>query len=239
MDIVITKCDDGIQTKKFPYEYELLIFGFARNIETQLETRFIPPEILSICGLYYSAFILVKASWMKQKSPSTFYRTLSKFVKVLPQQSRTHIWEHCVSIKLPDGKKKVLKQTTNSKQIKRLIRDSIIVYCKYLDRSSPKLKNKEVEPYIEHMAQYIYDTYKLLEQDKFVTDKEYFSSIIQKCIEEGKKELVKLETLQNNLNKTGENDINWQPRRLHNRFISDNKAVCGCGANKDQECIIL
>eukprot|EP01084_Bolivina_argentea_P273006 464962_1 len=183
MDIVITKCDDGIQTKKFPYEYELLIFGFARNIETQLETRFIPPEILSICGLYYSAFILVKASWMKKKCPSKFYVRVSKFVKLLPQKSKTHIWEHNVKTKLPDGTKKVLKQTTEIKQIKGLISDAIIVYCKYLDRHKPGLKRKEVEPYIENMTQYIYDTYKVLERDKFVNERTYFSDIIQKCID--------------------------------------------------------
>eukprot|EP01084_Bolivina_argentea_P273005 464961_1 len=169
---------------KLPFEYELLLFGFVRNIETQLERKFdISSEISSICALYYDTCMTVKAPWMKEKSPSTFYVALSKFVKVLPQQSRTHIWEHNVKTKLPDGTKNVLKQTTEIKQIKGLISDAIIVYCKYLDRHKPGLKRKEVEPYIENMTQYIYDTYKVLERDKFVNERTYFSDIIQKCID--------------------------------------------------------
>ena len=67
---------------------------------------------------------------MTTTTSEKFYLKLSKFVRVLPPKSKAHIWEHSVTVKLGEGKKTVLNQTNNSQQIKSIISDSIIVYCK-------------------------------------------------------------------------------------------------------------
>lgn len=67
-----------------------------------------------------------------------FYRQLSKFIKILPSKSKSRIWKHCATVKTNDdsdgiagdGADIILEETTNVQQIKRIICDAIIVYCK-------------------------------------------------------------------------------------------------------------
>eukprot|EP01083_Nonionella_stella_P210519 762067_1 len=125
----------------------------------------------------------IKPHWMAQYTQSKFYLKLSKFIKVLPTKSRQHIWEHSVTIKRNGGKKTVLNETRDSKQITRLLSDAVIVYCKYLDRDKPKLQRKEVDPHLQQITMYIYNKFKPLQRDRFENEKDYFSYMIQDFIQ--------------------------------------------------------
>merc|ERR1712228_395311 len=126
--------------------------------------------------------------------PPTFYKQLSKFIKILPSKSKSHIWKHSVTQKINDDvddddsntkTQIILDETENVQQIKRILCDAIIVYCKYKDPDKPKENKKSVYPHIHDITTYIYNNFAPLKRDEFENTKKYFPAMIDhyaKCI---------------------------------------------------------
>merc|ERR1712228_883951 len=105
--------------------------------------------------------------------PPTFYKQLSKFIKILPSKSKSHIWKHSVTQKINDNDG---DDDSNTKT--QILLDAIIVYCKYKDPDKPKENKKSVYPRIHDITTYIYNNFAPLKRDEFENTKKYFPAMI-------------------------------------------------------------
>ena len=60
----------------------------------------------------------------------TLFEDLAKFIRDLPEKSKTHIWGHSVKTRDKNGQKVVGKRAIDEQQITKLLTDLVIVYVK-------------------------------------------------------------------------------------------------------------
>ena len=61
----------------------------------------------------------------------------------------------------------------------------VVLVSQWLDRDKEQLSPKQVKPYVELAARWMLSAYGALEQDRFITDKEYLATMLkqyQVCI---------------------------------------------------------
>lgn len=105
------------------------------------------------------------------------------FFETLPSLSKQHIWSHAVKSRDLNGERKVWDETQNIRNIERLMCDCTIVYIKYLDRSNATLVTHDIRPYFMDISQYMFDNNHPINQQKFVEEKGYFSSLLKEYAE--------------------------------------------------------
>lgn len=55
----------------------------------------------------------------------------------------------------------------------------VLIFAQYLDRGQKPLGTKQVKPYVEPAARWMFSTYGALEKDRFITDKQYFATMLE------------------------------------------------------------
>ena len=60
-----------------------------------------------------------------------------------------------------------------------------------MDRKQKPLATKQVKPFVEPVAKWMFSTYGALEMDRFITEKQYFAMILEQYIQTIKDWLIK------------------------------------------------